>query len=99
MQIYPYENVEKSKLFFRGVTESGVRDTVSEILRAVRDGGDDALRDYARRFDKAELTRDRSPCLGPGRGAGNHRPGTAPCNGAGRGKHPHLPRPPVPHRL
>ena len=33
MQIYPYENVEKSKLFFRGVTESGVRDTVSEILR------------------------------------------------------------------
>ena len=29
MQIYPYENVEKSKLFFRGVTEAGVRDTVS----------------------------------------------------------------------
>ena len=45
MQIYPYENVEKSKLFFRGVTESGVRDTVSEILRTVRDGGDAALRD------------------------------------------------------
>ena len=61
MQIYPYENVEKSKLFFRGVTESGVRDTVSEILRAVRDGGDDALRDYARRFDKAELTEIEVP--------------------------------------
>ena len=45
MQIYPYENVEKSKLFFRGVTESGVRDPVSEILRTVRDGGDAALRD------------------------------------------------------
>ena len=60
MQIYPYENVEKSKLFFRGVTESGVRDTVSEILRTVRDGGDAALRDYARRFDKAEMCiRDR----------------------------------------
>ena len=61
MQIYPYENVEKSKLFFRGVTESGVRDTVSEILRAVRDGGDAALRDYARRFDKAELTEIEVP--------------------------------------
>ena len=61
MQIYPYENVEKSKLFFRGVTESGVRDTVSEILRTVRDGGDAALRDYARRFDKAELTEIEVP--------------------------------------
>ena len=61
MQIYPYENVEKSKLFFRGVTESGVRDTVSEILRTVRDGGDTALRDYARRFDKAELTEIEVP--------------------------------------
>ena len=61
MQIYPYENVEKSKLFFRGVTESGVRDTVSEILRTVRDGGDAALRDYARRFDKAELAEIEVP--------------------------------------
>lgn len=31
MQIYPYENVEKSKLFSCGVTESGVRDTVSKF--------------------------------------------------------------------
>lgn len=55
MQIYPYEAVEKSKLFFRGVNESGVQDTVREILHTVRTGGDDALRDYARQFDRAEL--------------------------------------------
>ena len=77
MQIYPYENVEKSKLFFRGVTESGVRDTVSEILRTVRDGGDAALRDYARRFDKAELTELEVPARRPGRSRWN--PSTRNC--------------------
>ena len=56
MQIYPYGSVEKSKLFFRGVSESGVGDIVTGIIQNVRENGDQALLDYARRFDRAELT-------------------------------------------
>ena len=55
MQIYPYGSVDKSKLFFRGVAESGVGDIVTDIIANVRENGDDALLEYARRFDKAEL--------------------------------------------
>ena len=56
MQIYPYGSVDKSKLFFRGVAESGVGDIVTDIIANVRQNGDSALLEYARRFDKAELS-------------------------------------------
>ena len=35
--------------------ETGVDEAVDAVLAAVRERGDDALRDYTRRFDGAEL--------------------------------------------
>ena len=56
IKIYPYDQVDKKTLFFRGVAESGVGDIVTGILENVRQNGDKALLEYAKKFDKAELS-------------------------------------------
>ena len=56
MKILSYNEMEKQSLFFRTLESSGVADTVREIIETVSQEGDRALVDYARRFDRAELT-------------------------------------------
>ena len=56
MKIYRYEEVPLSELLIRTVESSGVQDSVRDIIADVAKRGDDALFDYARRFDGAELT-------------------------------------------
>ena len=45
-----------------------VVDLVTEILKAVRTRGDDAVREYSRRFDKAELDSFEITAVDPQRG-------------------------------
>ncbi len=55
IKIYRYGQVPNSEIFARDNIASGVEDTVAAIIADVRARGDEALYDYARRFDKAEL--------------------------------------------
>ena len=57
MKILNLEEVDKSTLFFRRLEDSGVEETVREIIHDVAQNGDDALIRYANKFDHAELTR------------------------------------------
>jgi len=56
VKILSYDEMEKQSLFFRTLESSGVGETVREIIDTVSREGDRALVDYARRFDRAELT-------------------------------------------
>ncbi|MEA4939404.1 MAG: histidinol dehydrogenase [Christensenella sp.] len=56
MKILSYNEMDKQSLFFRTLESSGVGDTVREIIETVSQEGDRALVEYARRFDRAELT-------------------------------------------
>ncbi len=56
MKIFDYNETDKSTLFLRTLDESGVDDTVREIIRNVAQNGDRALLDYAKKFDRADLT-------------------------------------------
>ncbi len=56
MKILNYEETDKSTLFLRKLEDSGVGETVSEIIRNVAQNGDEALYAYAKKFDRAELT-------------------------------------------
>ena len=56
MKILSYEETDKQSLFFRSLEDSGIADTVHGIIQTVAHDGDRALIDYARRFDRAELT-------------------------------------------
>ena len=56
MKIYRYEDVPLEELLIRTMEQSGVQDAVSAIIADVADRGDDALFEYARRFDGAELS-------------------------------------------
>ncbi len=56
MKIYEYSQVPLSDLLIRTVERSGVTDAVRDILADVEARGDEALFEYSRRFDKAELT-------------------------------------------
>ena len=56
MKIYRYNEVPLSELLIRTVEKSGVTDAVRDILADVEARGDEALFEYSRRFDGAELT-------------------------------------------
>lgn len=55
IKIYNYGEVAGSEIFARENTAANVEGTVAEILANVRENGDRALYEYARKFDKAEL--------------------------------------------
>ena len=55
MKIYRYGQVPLSELLIRSVDKSGVTAAVREILEDVERRGDEALWEYTRRFDKAEI--------------------------------------------
>ena len=55
IKIYDYNTISMDELFIRTVEKSGVSDAVRDIIRDVARWGDEALFDYARRFDGAEL--------------------------------------------
>ena len=55
IKIYAYGQVENSRIFERAMSQVHVEDAVSAIIADVIDRGDAALREYARKFDKAEL--------------------------------------------
>ena len=56
MKIYRYEDVPLEELLIHTMEQSGVQDAVSAIIADVATRGDDALYEYARRFDGAELS-------------------------------------------
>lgn len=55
MKIYRYGEIPLSALLIRTIETSGVSDTVREIIDDVANRGDEALFDYARRFDGAHM--------------------------------------------
>ena len=55
IKLLTYGEVPVEKILERELPQTAVADTVAEILDRVRREGDAALRDYARRFDGAEL--------------------------------------------
>lgn len=55
IKIYNTKDISIDEIFSRDITKSDVEDIVSGIIAEVRKNGDDALREYARKFDKAEL--------------------------------------------
>ena len=57
IRIYDYEKVNKDEIFIRNAIPTNVEGVVSEIIADVRARGDEALFEYSRRFDKAELKR------------------------------------------
>ena len=50
------KNIDKTLLFNRSLSASGVEDIVSDIIANVRARGDEALFEYTERFDRAKLT-------------------------------------------
>ena len=56
MKILNYEEIDKSALFLRKLEDSGVEDIVRGIIADVAENGDRALLEYAKKFDRAELT-------------------------------------------
>lgn len=50
------KNIDKTTLFNRSLSASGVEDIVSGIIADVRKRGDEALFEYTERFDRARLT-------------------------------------------
>ena len=56
IRILKYGEVENEKIFARAVPAVNVEETVSAIIADVRARGDEALIDYAKKFDGASLT-------------------------------------------
>ncbi len=56
IRIFKYDEVSKDAIFARTEPTANVADTVTEIIRNVRQHGDKALLEYTKKFDKAELT-------------------------------------------
>ena len=56
MKIVNLNETDKSTLFLRTLEDSGVGETVSQIIRDVAQNGDSALLAYAKKFDRAELS-------------------------------------------
>ena len=56
IKIYQYGEVSNSEIFARDNISPDVEGVVSEIIATVVKKGDEALYEYAKRFDKAELT-------------------------------------------
>lgn len=55
IKIYNYGEVPNSEIFARENPASDVEAAVAEIIARVREKGDEALYEYARKFDKADL--------------------------------------------
>ncbi|MBR2296394.1 MAG: histidinol dehydrogenase [Clostridia bacterium] len=55
IKIYKYGEVSNSEIFARDNIASGVEGVVAEIIANVIKNGDEALLEYSRKFDKAEL--------------------------------------------
>lgn len=55
IRIFKYDEVSKDAIFARTEPTANVADTVTEIIRNVRQNGDKALLEYTKKFDKAEL--------------------------------------------
>ena len=53
IRILKYGEVSNEEIFDRSMPTVNVADTVAEILRNVRERGDEALREYTEKFDKA----------------------------------------------
>ena len=56
IKILKYGQVADDAIFAQPETAMNIEDTVADIIYDVRKRGDEALFDYCRRFDKAELT-------------------------------------------
>lgn len=56
IRIYPYGEVPNQEIFARTESTANVSDIVTEIIQDVRRRGDEALLEYTKKFDKAELT-------------------------------------------
>jgi len=56
IKILKYGEVENSEIFARAESNINVEDTVSEIIKDVRARGDEALKFYCEKFDKAKLS-------------------------------------------
>ena len=56
IRILKYGEVPNTEIFARTAPTVNVQDIVSDIIKDVRERGDEALREYAKKFDKAELT-------------------------------------------
>ena len=56
MKIVNLDEIDQSTLFFRRLEDSGVEETVRGIIKDVAQNGDAALLQYAKKFDRAELT-------------------------------------------
>ena len=56
IKIINIENAAKEDILTRDIKlESGVEAIVADIIRNVRENGDKALKEYALKFDKAEI--------------------------------------------
>ena len=56
IRVLKFGEVPAEQIFARGTASADVSETVAEIIAEVRKHGDEALRQYAARFDHAELT-------------------------------------------
>lgn len=56
IRIYPYGEVPNQEIFARTEPTANVSDIVTKIIQDVRRRGDEALLEYTKKFDKAELT-------------------------------------------
>ncbi|MEE1300942.1 MAG: histidinol dehydrogenase, partial [Acutalibacteraceae bacterium] len=55
MKIYRYGEVSNDEIFARPDMKTGVSDVVADIIANVRAKGDEALFEYCRKFDQADL--------------------------------------------
>lgn len=55
INIYKYEELAGTEVFFRNEQAINVAETVSDIIADVVKNGDDALRRYTKKFDKADI--------------------------------------------
>lgn len=55
IKIYKYGEVKNEEIFARTNPQANVEDIVTEIIENVKQNGDDALFEYSKKFDKADL--------------------------------------------
>jgi len=55
IKIMKYGQVENSELFARGLSAGGVENIVADIIANVRANGDEAIKAYCEKFDRAKL--------------------------------------------
>lgn len=63
ISIYKFSEISPEEVFARSKNQADVSDTVSGIIRNVRINGDAALFQYAKEFDRAELTQLEVPSV------------------------------------